>query len=56
LKYGNFTQSWLFLQQLKPCPTKMGIFLVTYNQECKYKKKRKGYMHFLVGMKHVYLY
>ena len=31
-------------------------FLVTQNQEYNQKKKKKGYLHFLVGMKHVYPY
>ena len=34
------------------------ILLVTHNQECKNKKikKNEGYMHFLVSMKHAYIY
>ena len=32
------------------------ILLVTHNQECKKIIIIEGYMHFLVGMKHAYLY
>ena len=42
LKYSIFTQIWLFLQQLKPCPTKGGKILVTHNQECKKKKNNNN--------------
>ena len=42
--------------KIKTMSNKKGkIFLVTHNEECK-KNIIEEYMHFLVGMKHAYLY
>ena len=45
-----FGNNWNHVQQIGK------ILLVTHNQECKKIIIIEGYMHFLVGMKHAYLY
>ena len=51
--------SFFFLATIETMSNKKEkILLVTHNQECKNKKIKKiaRYMHFLLGIKHAYLY
>ena len=53
LKFSCFCNNWTHVQQ------KEEIFVVTHNQECKKRKRRRkeeGYMHFLVGIWNMPIY
>ena len=55
----NFYSNLVVFAAIKTTSNKKGKkILVTHNQKCKKKIKIKfeGYIHFLIGMKHVYLY